>query len=272
MPVEAIDVAEVSDPQFTAVKRIAGRHGEATVAIVVANALVSYRLNMHGEEYWLKYSEWWISRSTPVSSIEVVEAIAEFLRVYRVPLYQQKLKRLERAKRIIDVLLKEPFAYIDVSKLYRDTAREVGRAGPGRYQKTAAFAAKMAYYAYRALDISVEGLWGIPIPLDKRFALLTATSGIIPVHPDIVYTRHRDAAEEAWRRIAELSGHPPVRLDTLLWLPARSIEPLIRKGLLGVARDEYTQKLLYYTGGRVDTRLARRIAEELLYTNEWLQA
>ncbi len=267
VPPEAIDVAEVSDPQFQAVRRIAARHGQATVAIVVANALVSYRLNVHGEDYWSRYAEWWSTRSTPGSAEELVEALRLFLSEMRVPLVEQKLGRLKRAENLLASLLADPAPYQDLRLLYRAALR-VGRGG---YQKTAAFAAKMAYYAYRILEAEVEGLSDIPVPLDKRFALLTATSGIIEAAPDEIYTRYRLAAEEAWRKIAAASGHPPARLDTLLWLPLRSLEPLIRKGLLGIARDEFVQKLLYYTGGRVDNRLARLLAEELLKYNTWVK-
>ncbi|AEM39466.1 N-glycosylase/DNA lyase [Pyrolobus fumarii 1A] len=264
---EALDAAEANDPQFQAVVTIAGRHGEAVVAIVVANAVVSYRLNMHGEEYWTMYGRFWSTRPTPTTADEVIKGVLEFMREVRVPVYEQKASRLRKVYDLISELIEDPRVFTDLELLYKRLVKSLGR---NRYQKTSAFAAKMAYYAFRALDREVTRLDAIPVPLDRRFAVLTATSGIIPMHPDVIYTRLRDVAEQAWRRVSQDAMIPPVRLDTLLWLPARSIEPVVMKGLIGIARDEFAHKLVHVTLGRIDVKLADRIAEEILYTIEWL--
>ncbi len=269
VPPEAIDAAETKDPQFVAVARIAEKHRLNAVAIVAANALVSYRLSKHGEDYWMDYARFWVERGTPFNVDELIEAVSDFLRSERVPLLQQKLQRLRRAKPLLSSLLRSPLRYRRLDTLYQEATRLMSR---GRYQKTAAFAAKMVYYVFQALGVRVEGLERIPVPLDRRFAVLTASSGIIPEHPDVIYSRLREEAEAAWRTVAELSGHPPARLDTLLWLPARSIEPLLAKGLLGFAQDEFALRLVDYTLGRVDVKLARRIAEELIRYADWASA
>ncbi len=266
VPLEALDAAEANDPQFAAVARIAGKHGGRAVAIVVANALVSYRLPKHGEDYWMDYARFWVERGTPSTVDELVEAVKLFLREERVPVYEQKASRLERARPLLDALLARPLEFRDVRMVYHGALRALSR---GRYQKTAAFAAKMAYYAFKALDVAVGGLGDIPVPLDRRFAVLTASSGIIPEHPDVIYSRLRGVAERAWWEVSRLSGIPPARLDTLLWLPSRSVEPLLAKGLVAIARDEFAAKLVDYTLGRVDVKLARRIAEELIRSTDW---
>ena len=266
VPPEAIDAAETRDPQFAAIARIAGKHRFNAVAIVAANAIVSYRLNKHGEDYWTDYADFWVGRGTPFNVDELIESVVEFLRWERVPLLQQKVQRLRRARPLLSSLLRSPLRYRRIDLLYQEATKVMSR---GRYQKTSAFAAKMVYYVFQALGVPVEGLEKIPVPLDRRFAVLTASSGMIPEHPDVIYSRLREEAERAWRLVAELSGHPPARLDTLLWLPARSIEPLLAKGLLGFARDEFAHRLVDYTLGRVDVKLARRIAEELVRYADW---
>ena len=269
VPPKALEASEAADPQYQAVSGIVLRHEEKGVAIVVANALVSYRLPKHGEDYWMDYRRFWERRPTPTSVDELIEGVVEFLRNMRVAVLEQKVGRLKRARRVLEAMLEDPFEYRRLTLLYDELVKSLH--GP-RYQKTVAFAAKMAYYAFRALGADVEELEAIPVPLDKRFALLTATSGLLSYDPDTIYSRLRSEAERAWRLVADASGIPPARIDTLLWLPARGIERLVLKGLIGHARDEYTHRLLYYTAGHLDVKKARRIAEEVLYTTEWLSA
>ncbi len=267
VPPEALEASELADPQYRAIARLVRRHSEKAVAIVVANAVVSYRIPKHGEDYWLDYSSFWEDKPPPHTVSELLDRVIEFLVREKVAVLQQKVGRLQRARSVLEALLEDPLRYRSLTLLYDDLVRSL--RGP-RYQKTIAFAAKMAYYTYKALGVSVEGLQDIPVPLDRRFALLTATSGLLSYDPDTIYSRFRSVAEAAWRLVSDASGIPPARLDTLLWLPARGIERLVAKGLIGHARDEYAHHLLYYTGGRLDVKTARRIAEEVLYTVEWL--
>jgi DNA-(apurinic or apyrimidinic site) lyase len=268
VPAEALDAIEASDPQFQAVRSIAARHGGVAVAIVVANAIVSYRLNLAGENYWLTYASWWRTVATPRTGAEIVRAVAEFLSSSKVPSIVQKVKRLRRVETLLDQLIQlaeegTRFNLVEVKNMLSRALKATG------YEKTIFFAVKMLYYACKALKLEVEGVDSqeLLIPLDRRLAVITSSSGILAASPDDIYAKLRVQAVRAWRDVALLSKIPPLRLDALIWLPARDVETLLKRGLLASARDEVTRRLYELSGGLIRWPLAQRISFELLYRN-----
>ncbi len=266
----ALDVIERSDPQYKAVEAITARHGRAALAIVVANALVSYRLRVPGEEYWQRYSRWWLSRPTPSSIEDLVKGVVEFLERERLgAAIELKTRRLLRAREALKTVLENPESAANLENLVRMLQRVLKAKGG---EKTLFFAAKMAYYALKALGLPVETESpALGMPIDSRIALVTSSSGILEADPATIYTRLRDKAIEAWEKVAKISNIPVIKLDALIWLPARGIEKLLRKGLLASARDEVARRLYTLSRGMVSWSDAELFARELVYRNPYLK-
>ncbi|MET1102254.1 MAG: N-glycosylase/DNA lyase [Pyrodictiaceae archaeon] len=257
----AVKAMVEKDPQYKAVRRIAERHGSLSVALVVANALVSYRLTARGEDYWTEYARYLEAREV---KDDIVMTVIDFL--YKSKgnrlLRDQKTKRLRRIAGLLKDIARRPLGYRDLSFLLEALSRALSARG---YEKTLAFAAKMAYYAYRSLGVDVEGKWLVPIPVDRRIALLTATSGILEgASPSSLLSRPR-LVVEAWSSVSRLSGIAMIDLDTLLWLPMKGADELLSRGLLARARDVYASMLVSYTGGLVSWAAASRVSAELLH-------
>ena len=267
IPASAIDVIELNDPQYVAVKKLVHVHEDRAVALAVANALVSYRLSLPGEKYWLEFAEWASRIQTPSTGNDLVDAMKLFLAESRGNrmVATQKARRLKRVSGILENMLQEPGRYRDLSVLVKELADALG-ARPE--EKTIVFAAKMAYYAYRALGIDVVGKDDIPIPLDRRMALLTSASGIIGAPPDKVFTKYRLDAVRAWHEVSRESGIPALHLDAVVWLPAHGIERHLRRGL-EYARDEFARKLVGYSKGIVDWSTARQVASQIIYRDPY---
>lgn len=262
---EAIDAIEFNDPQFEAISRVVDVYGHKAVALVIANALVSYRLTLTGEEYWLEFANWFTKTRPHIEKADdILNAFSSFLDVSKGNkiLRVQKLNRLRRAARVIENVLAQSNRYLDLKLLVSELAMSL-RAKP--FEKTIVFAAKMAYYTFRILGYNARLEEITMIPIDKRLALLTATSGLLDADPKNIMSRYRDTAIEAWREVARLSNIPLLRLDAIVWLPARGLEKLLYKGRIEAARDEFARKLNSYSSGLIDWHTARDIAKQILY-------
>ncbi|BES82614.1 hypothetical protein PABY_21810 [Pyrodictium abyssi] len=267
IPASAVEVIELNDPQYAAIKKLVAVHGDRAVALAVANALISYRLSLPGEKYWLEFADWGSRIPTPSAGKELVEAMKAFLAESRGNrmVVQQKARRLERAAPVLERVLREPGRYRDLGVLVKELA---GVLGARPEEKTIVFAAKMAYYAYRALGLEVAGKNEIPVPLDRRMALLTSASGMINSTPDKVFTRYRLDAVRAWQKVSRESGIPALHLDAVVWLPAHGIERNLRRGL-EYARDEFARRLVGYSKGIVDWNTARQVAGQIIYRDPY---
>ncbi len=263
VPRNAIVFVETSDPQYVAVGHLYRRHGLQAVALVVANALISYRLSLPGEKYWQEFADFFASTETPTTAEMLVAEIRRFLyssrgnRLVR----EQKLARLRKAAPVLERLLESPEEYTDLRLLVRSLASVLRARGE---EKTIVFAAKMARYLYMHASLETRGGEEIPVPIDRRMALLTSSSGMVAARVQVIMTRLRGDALKAWMTVARESRIPSISLDALVWLPAQGVEKHIRRGI-EVARDEYARRLVSYTGGMVKWGLARSIAEQLLY-------
>ncbi|ABM80311.1 N-glycosylase/DNA lyase [Hyperthermus butylicus] len=258
----ALDVIERRDPQYKAISMLAEKYGVEALAVIVANALISYRLTLKGEEYWLEFASYFSKAGLPRTAQEIVSAFRGFLSESRGNrrLVEQKLLRIRRAAPLLEDVASDPLRYSDVGLLVEMLARQL-RAR--RHEKTIVFAGKMAYYLFKALNVEVRGLERIPLPVDRRVALITVTSGIADADISTIVSRP-DAAIEAWSEIAKISSIPAMRLDAVIWLPAAEMEKNLRRGL-EYARDEYARRLVSYSGGSISWPSARKIASEIVY-------
>ena len=262
---KAVDVIETSDPQYEALAKLSRVYGEKAVFFAVANAMVSYRLTMTGEEYWTCYANTLLAYAPtpPASFDEAFELVTRFLLTCKGSrmMLSQKMKRLTRARRALQRIYDNPLLYRDLLKIISELASSLGGKGD---EKTIVFAAKMAYYVYRSLGIDAINKEKVPVPLDRRMALLTSTSRMLRCSVATIMTRCRSGAVEAWRLVAQASGLPSLHLDAVVWLPAQRIEKLLARGL-EVAREEYARRLTQLSRGLIEWNVASRVAEEILY-------
>jgi len=225
--IEKILVFEDIDPQFIAIKNLAKECGRYTEILVMLNALVSYRLVMSGEEYWGKFSSYFVDKC--VGDIpNLVHLFRDFIEKFNRVLENQKLSRIMRIVRCRELL----------EIVYRgslvDIWRAIGRClNVDLNTKTVVFAIKMLYYARKALGENIEIPMDIPIPVDGRIALITYYSGALEVSlPRIsrdILMKYSNTIRFIWSTIARYSGIPPLNLDSILWffgkysdLPSRS--------------------------------------------------
>ena len=263
VPVKAVKVIEFSDPQYKAVKRIALAYGAKSIVAVVANALVSYRLPVRGETYWSNFADFLLSKGRIDDFEELIESVREFLvsRMQGGTLIDQKLGRIWKARDALRKLYTNPLGFTDLTRLLELLASQMKSRG---VEKTIVFAVKMAYYFYTALGVEVFNTHNIPLPIDRRVAIITSSSRMLHVSIKSIMSKYRDEAVKAWSRVSSLSGIPPINMDAIIWLPAQNILRLLKRGL-GIAREEYAKRLVEYSKSIISWDVARRIATELLY-------
>ncbi|RUM48211.1 MAG: hypothetical protein DSY37_00285 [Hyperthermus sp.] len=259
----AIDVIEYNDPQYDAIEKIASVMGPQGIVLVIANALVSYRLRVTGEEYWRMFSRYVTMRYSTRSFRDLMTVFYSFLETTKANtmVKEQKMKRVKRAEKMLERVYNNPLAFSSIKLLHTLLREALGASGR---EKTLVFALKMAYYYYKSLGIEIKDYDDVPIPIDRRVALLTSTSRLLQESVSVIMTRCRDAAVEAWGRVSELSGIPGLNLDALLWLPAQHIDGLLRRGL-EYAREEYASRLVKYSMSLITWMQALTIASEILY-------
>ncbi len=263
---EAIKRIEEYDPQFKALRKIHNRIKDLRFLCLAAicNAIISYRLSGHGEDYWLEFAEYLTYRniSLNVNADYIVDLVAEFLTKskYNRMLLNQKISRLRRLKThgvhrtIFD---KCPELINNLSRLLVVIANGIN-AKPD--SKTIVFAVKMAYYAARVHGKSIIPPMDIMIPVDRRIGLLSYTSGIIDLNTRItsvrdlerIVLRYSGIPREAWRRVSLEAGIPPLNIDSLIWFISRGLGRknllLIRRNainvLLKILGEEYRSKIM----------------------------
>jgi len=192
------DIREIeeSDRQFRALEKLFRQisNVELFLKLVVLNALLSYQLQMRGESYWEKFSEFF-------SKNPDLEKFPEFLKKYNRRFLSSKLKRFLRARECVEGIFKK-YSVDEIGKNLSLFVRELSKCmKQSETSKTIVFSAKMLLYAYRiALRKKVGGIEEIEIPLDSRLK---------KIFPDL----------KSWREISEILGIPPLRLDALIWVP-----------------------------------------------------
>jgi len=227
---------EEKDPQYLALKDIYDYVNDVgiTCLLAVCNALTSYRLSGSGEEYWKEFANFIKSTRIDLDPSKVVDLVIEFLyhsninRFLRV----QKASRLRRLKlsgrhrSIIHECYKLEPNLLRLNVIIADGVKADPRS------KTIVFAVKMAYYSLRISGKNIIPPIDISIPVDRRIALLSYTSGILefegirPESPSVLELKllsKPSIIRDAWFRVAFLSNTPPLSIDSLLWVIARGI-------------------------------------------------
>jgi len=214
---------EEGDPQLHAVARVAARDPGHALLTSVLTALISYRLAARGEEWWSCYGDYFSSQPPTRDPLEAARQVEAFL--YDCPAgalaREAKARRVWRAARgarePLARLAGDPSLILSTGRVLLDPLSKA--LGQEPWRKTLVFAVKMAYYTARAtLRDPVPAPPDTPLPVDKRVACLTVTSGIAPgADPDQVLRRPQPALE-AWGLAAGTAGVPPLNLDSLLWL------------------------------------------------------
>jgi len=199
---EDVEKVEEADRQFRALKELYEevKNPERFLKLVIINALLSYQLQMKGEEYWEAFSEFF-KKGKDIGDFQ------EFLSVYNRRFLSAKLKRFQKAKRCVEELFRE-FSVSDLGKNLKLLVDYLSKCmGQKKEAKTVVFAAKMFMYGYRIVFGKYpEGLWEIEIPLDSRL------KKVIPTVRE-------------WRELSREVNIPPIRLDALVWVPMGNLSP-----------------------------------------------
>ncbi len=195
---DAIRVEE-QDRQFKALKKLYEKikKPELFLKLTVMNALLSYQLQMKGEDYWEKFSEFFSEKPE-------VDAFPEFLGKFNRRFLNAKLKRFEKVKKCVESLFRK-YTIEEIGKNLKILVEELSECLNQRKDaKTVVFAAKMFMYGYRIVfGKDPEGLEEIEIPLDSRLKKLLPTV-------------------EEWRELSDRLGIPPIHLDALVWVPKKT--------------------------------------------------
>ncbi len=204
---------EDEDPQMGSAKTIEVRCPGTAATALYTNALVSYMLPMKGERYWTLFAEH-ITRRCPKGWEQLIESVKRFTRSVHKFGIRQKLNRLEVIRRC--GRLENLIRVGDYVGLWNETARCLRTQ---RDKKTIVFSVKMAYYGRRAAGHREVLPMNIPIPVDRRVARASIFSGVVEGAASIedLMRKHRIIAK-AWRIVAEISGVPPLHLDSVLWV------------------------------------------------------
>ncbi|WP_291764671.1 N-glycosylase/DNA lyase [Caldivirga sp. UBA161] len=203
---------EEGDPQFIVVKKLCtALNDPGLVAVLVAmNSIVSYMLTGRGERHWEYFSEYF-SRNKPndvCGGFKVYVMKSPYLARGR----EAKINRIDKfCKANLHGRLMNLVNLNDAWRLLAD-----GLHSPIN-SKTIVFAVKMLYYAYRACGVNVRPPEDLPIPVDYRIATLTNCSGLIKADAKVLMAK-QSLVQEAWGRVARLSGIPQVNLDAVLWV------------------------------------------------------
>jgi len=212
------------DPQYRAVEEIYAQLGlREGLLYVVGVSLISYMLSTRGEEHW-GMAALHAAQGYPRGLLEFAEK-SPSTALYR----RAKLSRLKKyLSRAAPVLARRldggTLRPGDIPLILAETLD--ARAD----SKTLVFAAKMAYYLYRAAGISVEPP-RTPIPVDYRVSLVTLTSGIAATDKaDLrraareIRSRYKESVVDAWNRVSETASIPPALLDNIVWVTGRCID------------------------------------------------
>ncbi len=202
--IEDIETIEKEDRQFKALEELFRniKDEEPFYKLILTNALLSYQLQMKGDEYWERFSEFFSREPN-------TERFREFLSKYNKRFLPSKLKRLEKVLRCISTLKKEDFEkFIENLKQLTDYLSSCLKQKNN--SKTIVFAAKMFLYAVKiAKKKEPEGQDSIPIPIDSRLSKVSNDP-------------------EFWKEISERTGIPQIRLDALFWIALGSHEVIER--------------------------------------------
>lgn len=215
-------IVERSDPQYLAVEELTRAKGcDQAAVLVIANALVSYQLNVRGEEYWRYFAESIASANGTPESV-----MLDFLlsNKYNNRLLQQKVNRVKSffKTRLYKDLSIDGLKYCTSLEVLRDRLSK--ELSSSTLSKTVLFAVKMYNYICTSCGRDVKG--DVDLPIDLRNAELSIWSCIVrecdngerACAEKLMREPYRARLTDAWRTVCKESGIPCVKLDALTWL------------------------------------------------------
>ena len=221
---EKIRKFELLDPQMRVAEKIASACGETAAVLLAVNAVVSYMIPFKGEEYWRLFGEF-VVRECPDTYREIVRVIEEFTKRHNRLYLDAKLKRIKKLATCRE--LAHMVTGGDLSKYWRTLAACLDSKPDS---KTVVFSVKMAYYGLAALGKGPALPKDAPIPVDRRVAIITVTSGMIKPQGrritdyavmrqlSVVLLRKARLVKEVWRTVSEYSDIPQLHLDAPVWV------------------------------------------------------
>lgn len=219
------------DPQYMSLSKLPSLCGAVSIELAALNSLVSYMLSMRGEEFWSLFAGFAASRCGKVKDFsEAVELVKEFTRSYNRLYLDAKIKRLNKVLRCGDV-----FKYLGRGQIKEYLNKLSLCLEADKNSKTLVFSAKMAYYVLRSIGADAD-LSNISIPVDRRVALVTLTSGLLTIPNKTKRTlkglenlteellRRPEVVREVWDVVSRESGIPALLIDVPIWLVGRHIK------------------------------------------------
>ena len=191
---EILEFEEKYDKQYLALKELYSKIKDVNLLfkLVLLNAIVSYQLKTTGENYWIKFSEYFSKKK----EIKLPEDIVEFIKKYNNRFINSKVKRIKR--------LWENIANIDLRKYcenylsFLDFLSKV--LNQRKDSKTLVFSVKIFGYLCRIVNRRRKMFpFEIKIPLDSRIKKISKD-------------------QKFWEEISEKTKIPPLHLDSLIWV------------------------------------------------------
>jgi len=251
------------DPQYVSLSKLSSLCGAVSVWLAALNGLVSYMLSMRGEEFWSLFVDFAASRCSKVRDFsEAVELVKEFTRGYNRLYLEAKIKRLDKVLRCGDA-----FKYLGRSQIKEYLDKLSSCLKTEKNSKTLVFSAKMAYYVFRSVEVNTD-LSSISIPVDRRVALVTLTSGLLTTPNKTKKTlkeledlaeellRYPEVVREVWDSVSRESGIPALLIDAPIWLIG---------GHIKARKTSEIVKNLRSLGILINEVLLTRLVNELTY-------
>lgn len=252
-------VFEDRDPQMMVAREIHDLCGRVCAAILAVNALVSYMLEVRGEEYWNALADYVRAHGCPKGHEDVVDLVERFTARRNRRFLDAKLRRLRRLRACPDVV---GLALEGDLRAFRSGIAKCLGSSPEA--KTVVFSVKMAYYGLRASGERLRLPEDLPIPVDFRVAYVTYLSQMIDVNDSTprdavkVLMSKPKAVRRVWGEVSRLSGIPPLNLDAPVWIIGRYVG-LGRKTLVVDALRELS------VVEELGEARVRKLISELLY-------
>lgn len=215
--IKGVGIFENVDPQYLAVKYALKNCGEKITSYAFyVNALLAYRLRISGEKFWSKFAEHLVQECRNIKDFhQAIDFVRNFTSRYNSYAYDQKIKRLDKLKHCVNL------AYFidrgDPLKIAKTASKCLNSSIEA---KTMVFSVKMVYYVHKACGRTIALPFELPIPVDKRVAFITYTSGIVESNADNVVSllfRKPDIVRNVWSTISLKSGIPPLNIDAVVW-------------------------------------------------------
>lgn len=183
---EIIFLEENYDKQFLAIKKLVEKDFEKACKFSVINASVSYALIMTGENYWLKFSEYFLEKDF------TFENFLNFLKTYNPIQLEAKIKR---ARKIYE-WIKSKEIITDLVKFNKELAKVLNQKEDS---KTIVFSTKIYGYCLRAKGLKIIFPFEIFIPIDKRISRISKE-------------------KDFWINLSKKLKIPLLHIDSLIWI------------------------------------------------------